>query len=718
MNMDSLSSLATEHLFLRLQPLNRALRSAVENQRIASARLSRPDLAPLCVTDDHVNILLEQVDISQSGNALPGVPAVLTDEEQSVEAELRSKCSSLSRSLPLDQLASSLNLLPFEQESLLLCAAPELDSTYERIFAFILDDLNRRFPCLDLLISLTSVSVEERIARRHSLSSIGTLRRSGVLLPFGDPPTDLRQELRLVPGIFEFLTGAPTAMARLCRDRAEILIPSSVEPPPQVSPGEFLHFRDALADGTVSVFGVWGPRQNGVSDFVLALAGELHRPLRRVFLPDLDRASGDLARNLQEQIRTASGLAAALWFDADALTDPGRERLQNLLAEFFANSPVPVFLTGEQPWRPAAILRSGSYAELELSQPPSQSCLKLWSHNLPELEQNELARLASRYTLSGTDIRAVSELTRVRARLGGNGHPEPVKDHVAAACSLVTRPSSCHFGLIIQPKRTPDDLVLPSNLHNQIVEVAAFFDLTSRVDGEWGFGHLTGSCGTKALFTGEPGTGKTLAAEVIAGLLGLPLLKVDLARIVSKWVGETEKNLESAFREAEESHCVLFFDEAEALFGKRAEVQHGTDRYANLEVSYLLQRLESSPGLVILASNVKDQIDYAFIRRFQVVVHFPKPGVAERLRIWKRALPAAAPLDADVDLEALARLDMTGAAIVSSARTAAFLAADSGALRIKMADLVRATARQFRREARVLTPADLGTHGALLQGAS
>jgi SpoVK/Ycf46/Vps4 family AAA+-type ATPase len=250
------------------------------------------------------------------------------------------------------------------------------------------------------------------------------------------------------------------------------------------------------------------------------------------------------------------------------------------------------------------------------------------------------------------------------------------------------------------------------------VEVAKFFRLRSRVDEEWGFGRMVNGTGLRALFTGDPGTGKTLSAEVIAGLLGLPLYKVDLARIVSKWVGETEKNLESAFCEAEESHSVLFFDEAEALFGKRAEVQHGTDRYANLEVSFLLQRIETSRGLVILASNVVDQIDPAFIRRFQVVVHFSRPGLPERRRIWQLAFPSAAPLDPELDLDALARLDMTGAAIVSAARTAALLVADSGASTISMAHVIHAVARQFRREARILTPADLGPYGVLLQGAS
>jgi SpoVK/Ycf46/Vps4 family AAA+-type ATPase len=219
----------------------------------------------------------------------------------------------------------------------------------------------------------------------------------------------------------------------------------------------------------------------------------------------------------------------------------------------------------------------------------------------------------------------------------------------------------------------------------------------------------------KALFTGGPGTGKTLAAEVIAGLLGLPLLKVDLARVVSKWVGETEKNLDTVFREAEESHSVLFFDEADSLFGKRGEVQRGTDRYANLEVGFLLQRLEEYFGLVILASNLRDHMDAAFTRRFHVIVHFPAPRPLERGRIWRIAFPASAPLDPEIDFERLQTLDLTGAGIVSSARTAAMLASDEGSATIRMTHIVRAVARQFRREARILSPTSMGPYASLLQ---
>ena len=215
--------------------------------------------------------------------------------------------------------------------------------------------------------------------------------------------------------------------------------------------------------------------------------------------------------------------------------------------------------------------------------------------------------------------------------------------------------------------------------------------------------------------TGDSGTGKTAAAEVIAGEVDRdqPMLKVHLASVVSKWVGETEKNLDAVFQHAEESHAVLFFDEADSLFAKRGEVDKGSDRYANLEVGFLLQRLEDFGGLAILASNHKDQIDEAFMRRFQVVLHFPRPTPGERLRLWRLALPPQAPLDADIDFDLLQKLDLTGAGIVNSARTAALLAALEQAPGIGMAHLVPAIARQFQHEARLLPMSQLGRHAAL-----
>src|SRR5205085_9572086 len=180
------------------------------------------------------------------------------------------------------------------------------------------------------------------------------------------------------------------------------------------------------------------------------------------------------------------------------------------------------------------------------------------------------------FRMHSSELRAVSRVARTRAALTSNGHVALVSEQLEEACSAVMRKNSHHFATVIKPKRGPDDLILPRALHQQVLEVAQFFKAWPRVAEEWGFDRLiTGAGGIKALFTGDSGTGKTLAAEVIANELQMTLLKIDLSRIVSKWVGETEKHLEQAFREGEDSHAILFFDEADALFGKRGEVRHG-----------------------------------------------------------------------------------------------------------------------------------------------
>jgi hypothetical protein len=326
-----------------------------------------------------------------------------------------------------------------------------------------------------------------------------------------------------------------------------------------------------------------------------------------------------------------------------------------------------------------------------------------------------LGDLASRFRVGGAQVRAAAKVAKTQAHIRTNGHVVTISDQLDAACAVVTRKQSNRYGVIVKPKRGPDDLILPESLHRRVLEVAKFFRILPRVNEDWGFSRMmTGGGGIKALMTGDAGVGKTLAAEVIAGVLSMPLLKISLSCVVSKWVGETEQNLDAAFREAEDNNAVLFFDEAEALFGKRGEVQHGTDRYANLEVSFLLQRFEEFSGICLCASNLKESVDSAFTRRFQIVLHFPRPRVEERRRIWEIAFPPSSPLDTSMDFDVLAQLDMTGAGIVGAAETAALITADEGLPTIGPNQVVEGIARQYHRDARLLTPSELGPYATFL----
>lgn len=692
-------ALAAEHLGLRLRPLNRALRAAVTCQAHEAAKLQRPDLTPYCITDEQVCALLERVDVI--GPPAGFEPVHVLDSERRQESELRERAASAGVALPLDELTDHAELAPDEVDCLLICVAPEVDRGYERIFAYILDDLNRRMPCAELFcVTLAGSSAENLLIRRH-LASCGRLRRFGLIEPWGAAPTQLRQEFRATPDVVEFLMGAPADLPVLAHDPGSVPHGSCEGLPPNVDRARVVQLGHALRGRVVDLVGVWGAERAGSSEVVRALAGEAGMEPRR--------AVGAAYDNLASAIAAAAAMRALLWIPVDATGDATQ---LDALGELLSRSRTPVCLSGAVPWRPTTALSTRPYAEIMLELPAFRHRATLWSALIPEAEPSLAADLAGCYRMSGEEIRAVGALARTTALVSANGNAPKVNcDHLKQAATAVADRRTAGFAHAVVPRRTPDDLVLPEEQQRQVLEIGAAYRAWPQICDNWGFARYS-SRGVKALFCGEPGTGKSLAAEVIAGTLGLILLKIDLAQVVSKWVGETEKNLESAFQQAESSHAVLFFDEADALFGKRGDVKQGMDRYANLEVGFLLQRLEQSDSLVILASNLKENIDPAFTRRFHYIVQFPRPGLEERRRIWRVSFPPEAPLASDVDLDTLAELDMTGAAISSATRNAALLAADAAST-ITAAHVVAGVSRQYQRDARLLRPDDLGRYARL-----
>lgn len=258
----------------------------------------------------------------------------------------------------------------------------------------------------------------------------------------------------------------------------------------------------------------------------------------------------------------------------------------------------------------------------------------------------------------------------------------------------------------IDPVATWDDLVLPEEQKHVLRELVAQVRKRAVVHHDWGFGdRIARGLGIAALFHGASGTGKTLSAEVLANELGLDLFRIDLSSVVSKYIGDTEKNLKKLFDAAERCGAVLLFDEADALFGKRTEVKDSHDRYANIEVGYLLQRMESYRGIAILTTNMKDSFDPAFLRRLRFIVGFPFPGPAERKEIWRKCIPAKAPL-ANIDFDKLARLNISGGHIRNIALSAAFLAADESS-KIKMSHFRMAAKTEYSKLDRPLLESEV-----------
>jgi SpoVK/Ycf46/Vps4 family AAA+-type ATPase len=281
----------------------------------------------------------------------------------------------------------------------------------------------------------------------------------------------------------------------------------------------------------------------------------------------------------------------------------------------------------------------------------------------------------------------------------------PLSERLWDACLLSARPSLDTLAQRLALKVTWDDLVLPDEETNILHQIAAQVQQRNTVYEQWGFAEkMNRGLGINALFAGVSGTGKTRAAEVIANSLRLNLYRIDLSAVVSKYIGETEKNLRRLFDAAEDGGAILFFDEADALFGKRSEVKDSHDRYANIEINYLMQRMEAYRGLAILATNMRSALDTAFLRRLRFVVTFPFPGIAERKRIWQKVFPPDAPLDT-LDFDRLARLELTGGSIHNVALNAAFMAAHTGSS-VTMALILSAARAEFRKLERPINEAD------------
>jgi SpoVK/Ycf46/Vps4 family AAA+-type ATPase len=355
-----------------------------------------------------------------------------------------------------------------------------------------------------------------------------------------------------------------------------------------------------------------------------------------------------------------------------------------------------VVLGSRERWRPPLSEPGGplGLVHVALGPPDDAARRRAWAAPGLELSDADLDALAERFVLSEPQIyEAVA--SACSTGLGAT------RETLFAAARAQSAQTLGKLASKVEPSAAWGELVVPGEVETQLRELASWVSQRRRVLGDWGFGRrLQRGRGATALFAGAAGTGKTLAAEVLAAELGLDLYRIDLSGVVSKYIGETEKNLDRIFGAAENANAVLFFDEADALFGKRSEVNDSHDRYANIEISYLLQKMEAYEGIAILATNLRDNLDQAFVRRLAFIVTFPFPEEDERRRIWDVVWPAETPLADDVDLDALAAGHrLSGGQIKNAALAAAYLAASNGGL-ISHEHLEHALRREYEKSGR------------------
>ncbi|HKE97527.1 MAG TPA: ATP-binding protein [Actinomycetes bacterium] len=720
---DSMTSL--QHVLAELERLDLLLR--VQVWRARQRQQDRgDDLAAFYIPEAEPDALLDKAVGMPTWATVP-LPAELLESVQARldrmgEAIAASAAASLRQGVPLRLvlLTHLFELTEFDADVVLACLAPELDRGYERLYAYLHDDVTCRQPTVGLVVDLLCPGLEAGLAARARFTPAAPLLRHR-LVELGEEPGVplLGRTLRLDPRVARFLLEDDEIDDRL-RPLARPA-PAGEELDALAFPDRFRRRLAALAEhartgGDRLVLYLQGPYGVGKQAVAAAFGRALGHELLVV---DGGRLAGcepgefeTLARLADREARLRGALLH--WEGFDALLAEDRAAHLAVLLSVLEARPGLTFLAGEATWEPVDALHGAAFVRLELPQPGYEQRLELWSAALAGVGAEaadpapDLPALAGTFRLSGGQIRDAAATARNLALARDPSAPRITRADLLAACRLQSNRKLAELAQKITPRYGWDDLVLPPDRMEQLGEIHDQVRYRAVVYGTWGFDRkLALGKGLNVLFAGPPGTGKTMAADVLAGALGLDLYKIDLSSVVSKYIGETEKNLARIFAEAATSNAILFFDEADALFGKRTQVRDAHDRYANVEISYLLQRMEEYEGVVVLATNLRKNMDDAFVRRLHATVEFPVPGVADRRRIWERIWPAETPRAPDLDLGLLARqVEVAGGNIRNIAVAGAFLAAADGGV-VTMAHLLRATQREYQKMGKVLTSGEL-----------
>lgn len=617
------------------------------------------------------------------------------------------------RSTSIDGLARLFGLSPFERDVVLLCLAPELDPSFELLYAYVQDDLTRKYPTVHLALNLLTHDESSWLTGRQSLAPEAPLYRHRLLSSLPAGPSSLEPTswpLRLEARVSSFLLGLNRIDERvsdLLRPTPPALLTSSL-----TDLADRMHRRIENLDrqGPWPAINLFGPPGTGKQALARSLCDRLGLQLLSLDATRLPTSGSDRQEILRVLEREAVLSQLAIYLDTTASDHSAEPGFRSALGELVDRLKVFLVVGSSERWP-----TDRSNLAMKVPKLDAGAQKALWQQALqgvPHALNGHMDGLTQQFELGPMAISRVvsSALDRVRFREGG----EAISlDDLWQECREQTsRPLDDRAQRIV-PCYTWQDIVLPEDVARQLEEIAAQVSCRAQVYEEWGFGaKLDRGRGISALFSGPSGTGKTMAAEILARHLNLDLYRVDLSGVVSKYIGETEKNLRKVFDAAEQSGAILFFDEADALFGKRSEVKDSHDRYANIEVNYLLQRMEDYRGLAILATNMKSHLDPAFLRRLRFLVDFPFPDAAQRAQIWQRVFPPGAPL-ANLDYTALSHLEIPGGNIKNIAVNAAFLAANEGEP-IGMEHTIRAARREYAKIDKLASEVELGA--ALVRG--
>jgi hypothetical protein len=665
------------YLDLHLERLRLLLRALIERQRLHWQDDAAAEYRSLVITDREADRLLDSTVLRGPDGAGPDSESGEGSEELSA---LAMRIESVARAavddgMPpgLEVLAHVFNLDALERELIVLCLAPELAPSFERLFAYAQDDAQRKYATADLAAALFAHGDAQHV--RDRLRADAPLRRFLLLQVGSDPTARLgARPLVLDEGVADYLLGAPHLDARiaaLARPAPALLLDADQRDRVERLASRLEQTGTRNDWPTVNLVGPVDAGKHALAHAVCARLG-----LRLVTIDAPRLATSPARAELIKLLDRDALLSRAAVYLTPPVTELA-ETAAALLTEILDGLNVWVIVGSTSRWQ-----TERDTLVVEVPRPGPSAQREMWSaalHPMPEGLSSDVDVVSQQFDFSARAIVEAAAAARGRSRLAASDGAVAADD-LWRACREQAGWQLDHLARRLEPSFGWGDIVLADDVMSQLRELAAQVGSRSRVYEQWGFGDaLSRGRGITALFSGPSGTGKTMAAEVLAREMRLELYKVDLAGIVSKYIGETEKNLREVFAAADRSGAVLFFDEADALFGKRSEVKDSHDRYANIEVNYLLQRMEEYRGVAILTTNRRAALDRAFLRRLRFVIEFPFPAVEHRRRIWQSVFPPRTPLGHDLDYAALARLEIAGGSIRNVAVNAAFLAAGSGA---------------------------------------
>jgi hypothetical protein len=588
----------------------------------------------------------------------------------------------------LDTMCSLLDLSPFERDLLLLCAGVELDGGFAQLCARVQGDSLQAHPTFSLALAALNNS------HWSALTPNAPLRR-WKLIEVG-PESGLRlSPLRIDEQVLHALAGVQQTDHRLLGiiypvEPVESLVPSHCELAQRIA----AIWSQPSNVGVRPVVQLFGEEVGVKRDVMAAACGIVGLELNVLPVYAVPTGPSEVENLTRLLEREAILSNSALLLDCDDLDSTDKVRA-NVVARLIEDMQGVLIMSSREKRR---LTPRHPVLTFQIQKPASLEQLELWRDSLGPVSKNmngHVEALVSQFNLSAPSIRAAS--AGVLGRLAQRDD-EPSSEEIGAmlwdTCRFQAQPGMDNLAQRIEPAAGWEELILPEPQLEVLRDVASQVRQRFKVYETWGFGSKSKrGLGISALFAGVSGTGKTMAAEVLANELRLDLYRIDLSAVVSKYIGETEKNLRQVFDSAEEGGAILLFDEADALFGQRSEVQDSHDRYANIEVSYLLQRMEAYRGLAILTTNMKEDLDSAFLRRIRFIVQFPFPDPAQRLEIWRRVFPADTPTRG-LDLSLLAQLNLAGGTIRNIALNAAFLAADANEP-VQMKHLLRSARSEY-----------------------